>query len=296
MLPVFRLPEVSKNPAGGFLRRLPREETQRERECRVREEEELEKMKAVLGLTDRELQALEEELLPAGKGSAGGKPAVTAVPSRSANPDSGDSQDLERDPRDVLYGPDSALGKQQQQQHQLPHEMLSAVPLRGKRRRRGGGAGRRGVPRDQNGVLSPPRDKAAVTTTAVVELPTPRVLRRNPHSTLGAELAASAALSVRFTGKGKKTGAWTSTSEIGLGIASGSILGTTVKTEQLVAAAADVGMVNLLELRRELGRSVGQVGGRPEGRRNVFESKTSDSIGNKLPVVCKGREIRRWRA
>jgi len=44
-----------------------------------------------------------------------------------------------------------------------------------------------------------------------------------------------------------------------LGIASGSILGTTATTEQLVAAAADVGMVKLLELRRELGRSVGQV-------------------------------------
>lgn len=274
MLPVFRLPEVSKNPAGGFLRRLPREETQRERECRVREEEELEKMKTALGLTDRELEALEEELLqPGGKGSAAGnRPVVAAVPSRSsANPDSGDSQDLERDPQDVLYGPDSALGKQHQ--HQQPHEMRSAaVPLGGKRRRRGGGAGRRGAPRDQNGVLlSPPRDKTAATT-AVVELPTPRVLRRNPHSTLGAELAASAALSVRFTGKGKKTGAWTSTGEIGQGIASGSILGTTVKTEQLVAAAADVGMVNLLELRRELGRSVGQVGGRPEkeGRKNLF--------------------------
>ncbi|CAN0234981.1 unnamed protein product, partial [Scytosiphon promiscuus] len=61
MLPVFRLPEVSNNPVGGFLRRLPREETQRERECRVKEAEELEKMKAVLGLTSTELEALEEE-------------------------------------------------------------------------------------------------------------------------------------------------------------------------------------------------------------------------------------------
>lgn len=245
MLPVFRLPEVSKNPAGGFLRRLPREETRLERECRVREAEEIDKMKTALGLTDRELEALEEELLP-GKG-------VAAVSSRLANPDCSDNQDLERDPQDVLYGPDSALGRQQQ--HQQPHEARS-VSLGGKRRRRGGG-GRR-TAHD----LSPPRDK---TTHAVVDIPTPRVLRRSPHSSLGAELAASAALSVRFTGKGTKTGAWTSAGEIGLGVPSGSILGTTVKTEQLVAAAADVGMVNLLELRRELGRSVGQVG-RPESR------------------------------
>lgn len=278
MLPVFRLPEVSKNPAGGFLRRLPREETQRERECRVKEAEEIEKMKAALGLTDRDLEALEEELLP-GRGPGGNNPAVAAS-SRSMNPVSSDSQDLKKDPQDVLYGPGSALGKQQQR-HQQQQETRSTFSLGGKRRRRGGArrAADTRPPRDQNG-LSPPRGK----NTSVVDLPTPRVLRRTPHSTLGTELAASAALSVRFTGKGKKTGAWTSAGEIGLGIGSGSILGTTVKTEQLVAAAADVGMVNLLELRRELGRSVGQVGGR-EGEMFEPEHRQSDSPGNKRPVV-----------
>lgn len=258
MLPVFRLPEVGNNPAGGFLRRLPREETQRERESRVKEAEELEKMKTALGLTDRELEALEEELLLPERGRRGRSPAAAAARSpngdRSAN--DGLDDDLEKDPQDVLYGPDSALGKQQQQQQRQPqHESHPTYPLGGKRRRRG--AGRRAAdarPRRDKSRRSPTRDE-----TTVLDLPTPRVLRRTPHSTLGADLAASKALSVRRTGEGKKTGPWTSTGEIGLGIASGSVLGTTVSTEQLVAAAADVGMVNLLELRRELGRSVGQV-------------------------------------
>lgn len=239
MLPVFHLPKVSNSPAGGFLRRLPREETQRERACRIKEAEELEKMKTVLGLTDKELESLEEELLPQ-RGREGKSSAATAN-------DGG--LDLEKDPQDVLYGPDSAFGKQQQQ------EAHSTLSLGGKRRRRG--AGRRAVdtrPRRDNNRWSPPRDRATV-----LDLPTPRVLRRTPHSTLGAELAASKALSVRRTAEGNKNGPWTSRGEIGLGVTSGSLLGTTVSTEQLVAAAADVGMVNLLELRRELGRSVGQV-------------------------------------
>eukprot|EP00903_Cladosiphon_okamuranus_P016579 g15293.t1 len=255
MLPVFRLPEVSNNPAGGFLRRLPREETQRERECRIKEAEELEKMKTALGLTDRELEALEEELLPQrGRGSK--SPAVAAARSLTGDRNPNDGLDLEKDPQDVLYGPDSAFGKQKHQQPQPQQaESLSAHPLGGKRRRRG--AGRRTAdsqPRRDKSRWSPIRQQ-----TTALDLPTPRVLRRIPHSTLGAELAASKALSVRRTGEGKKTGPWTSTGEIGLGISSGSVLGTTMSTEQLVAAAADVGMLNLLELRRELGRSVGQV-------------------------------------
>lgn len=260
MLPVFRLPEVSNNPAGGFLNRLPREETQRERECRVKEAEELEKMKAALGLTDRELEVLEDELLP-DRGRGGKRPAVAAT--RSLNSDRNTNcGDLERNPQDVLYGPDSAIGKHHHQhQHQLQqqqqHETRSTSSLSGKRRRRGA-AGHRAVdtrPRRNKSRWPPPRD----IETTVLDLPTPRVLRRTAHSTLGAELAASKALSVRRTGEGEKTGPWTSTGEVGVGAASWPLLGTTVSTKQLVAAAADVGMVNLLELRRELGRSVGQV-------------------------------------
>ncbi len=254
MLPVFRLPEVSNNPAGGFLRRLPREETRREREIRIKEAEELEKMKVALGLTDRELEALEEELLP--KDCQGGKNPAVAVTSRSRDAGSRNgSSDLEKDPHDVLYGPDSALGKQPQQQHPQQQETRSTFSLGGKRRRRGAchRAADTRTSRSKGG-MSAPRDKAGS-----YDLPTPRVLRRNPHSTLFSELAASAALSARCIGEGKKTGAWTSTGDPGLGVASGSILGTTATTEQLVAAAADVGMVKLLELRRELGRSVGQV-------------------------------------
>lgn len=253
MLPVFRLPEVSNNPAGGFLRRLPREETQRERECRIKEVEELEKMKTALGLTDRELEALEEVLLPR-RGRGDKSPAVAAVRSLTGDRNANDGLDLEKNLQDTLYGPDSALGKHQHQ-HPQQVESFSAYPLGGKRRRRG--AGRRAVDPRQR------RDKSRWSPTrheiTALDLPTPRVLRRTPHSTLGAELAASKALSVRRTGEGKKTGPWTSTGEIGLGVSSGSVLGTTVSTEQLVAAAADVGMVNILELRRELGRSVGQV-------------------------------------
>lgn len=252
MLPVFRLPEVSKNPVGGFLRRLPREETQRERECRVKEAEELEKMKTALGLTARELEALEDELLP--RRNRGGKnPAVTAA-SRSPNAAcSGDSLDLEKDPHEVLYGPDSVFAKQQ---HQL--ETPSTVSRRGKRRRSGGA--RRAAdfrsPGDNHGWSSSPD-----SGDNILDRPTPRVLQRTPYSTLAAELAASVALSAKCTGEGKRTGAWTSTGEIGTGVLSGPVLGTTVTTEQLVAAAADVGMFNLLELRRELGRSVGQASG-----------------------------------
>ncbi|CAB1118732.1 unnamed protein product [Ectocarpus sp. CCAP 1310/34] len=250
MLPVFRLPEVSKNPAGGFVRRLPREETERERECRVKEAEELDKMKTALGLTDRELEALEAELL-LGKHRGGKDPAVSRPLNDFSNRG---SLDLEKDPQELLYGPDSAIIAKQQLQPPPPQDTLSTFSRGGKRRRGGGGRRSATRPARHRSSLSPTGDG-----TAVLDLPTPRVLRQTPHSTLGAVLAASVALSGRRTGEGKKTGAWTSTGDLGGGIASGSILGTTVSTEQLVVAAADAGMVNLLELRRELGRSVGQV-------------------------------------
>lgn len=254
MLPVFRLPEVSKNPAGGFLRRLPRKETQREREIRLREVEELEIMKKVLGLTDRELEALEEELLP-GRERGGQSPAVT---SRLLKGTSDDNIDIEKGSHERLYGHE-ALGKQ---------KATLTGSFSGKRRRRVLDE-RKGSQRDKyrdrcGGRRAEVRLRdndclPASHNTLDLDLPTPRVLRQTTHSTLGAELAASAVLSVRRAGEGKKMGAWTSTGEIGLGMAAGSILGATVKTEQLVAAAADVGMVNLLELRRALGQSVGQV-------------------------------------
>ena len=65
--------------------------------------------------------------------------------------------------------------------------------------------------------------------------------------------------------KGTNKGAWISICDISLKNTAGTILGTTtaVSTEQLAAATAGLGMANVLELRRELGRSVGQVNFRP---------------------------------
>lgn len=245
MLPVFRLPEVRKSPSGGFLRRLPREETQRERECRVKEAYELKKMKTALGLSDRDLEALEEELLPE-RERTGGRLALK----HEKNIDI----DLEKGSQELLYGP-GGLGKE---------EGSFTFSASGKRRRRsvdemqeGRGCGRSSR-RTERRTDVRRRDKQIYLSPGLYP-PTPRVLRRTGHSSLRAELNASAALSIRSRGSGKRIGAWTSPSEITcLGGTAGSVLGMTATTEQLVAAAADVGMVNLLELRRELGRSVGQ--------------------------------------
>lgn len=263
MLPVFRLPEVSKFPAGGFLRRLPREETRRERDCRLREAEELEKMKTALGLTDRELKNLEQELLP-NKQHGGGLSATKS--SRPLQNSGNDILDLEKGTHELLYGLGD-LGKQKN----------ANSSTSGKRRRRllSGAAGERqcGGQGINNGDFrqSAPRVEASLrdkngqtaiqdTSSGCLDRPTPRILRRTAHSTLGAELAASTAFAPRWAGAGARiSGSWNSTSDVGLGFTAGSVLGTTTTTEQLVAAAADVGMVNLMELRRELGRSVGQV-------------------------------------
>lgn len=264
MLPVFRLPEVSESPAGKFLKRLPREETLRERGCRLVEAGELSKMKAALGLTDRELAALEEELLASGE--RGWKaPAVSSnrpVTSSSEN----DLDLLEKgSSADCLYGP-GALAR---------HRVSSISSASGKRRRRqfassgrdGGGRGHTHRERRRGGsrrpeVQSMERNVSTPIDCTDLDFPTPRVLRRIPYPTLGAELAASAAAStMRGPGEGTNKSAWVSTGPISLNNTAGTILGTTtaVSTEQLAAATADLGMANLLELRRELGRSVGQV-------------------------------------
>ena len=261
MLPVFRLPEVSESPAGKFLKRLPREETLRERGCRFVEAEELSKMKAALGLTDRELAALEEELL------AGGEPGWKASTVTSNRPITSTSENdldlLEKgSSAERLYG-SGALAR---------HRASCISSASGKRRRRqgsrgrdGGGRGHTHQERRRGGWRRPEVSMERNASTSVdctdLDFPTPRVLRRIPYPTLGAELAASAASTMRYSGEGTNKGTWISTSDISLKNTAGTILGTStaVTTEHLTAATAGLGMANLLELRRELGRSVGQV-------------------------------------
>lgn len=263
MLPVFRLPEVSKYPAGGFLRRLPREETQRERECRLREAEELANMKKALGLTDRDLEALEQEILP-GTRKGGGLGATTS--SRALQNSGSDVLDLEKGTHELLYGSEdpgkrnnsffSADGKRRRRLLPGPagERQCERQGIKHREIRRGG----RRIEAKLGDNSSPPAIHDV--NNGCLDRPTPRVLRRTAHSTLAAELAASTAFSVRCSGARPRTsGNWDFASGVGQGVTAGSILGTTSTTEKLVAAAADVGMVNLMELRRELGRSVGQV-------------------------------------
>ncbi|CAM9318276.1 unnamed protein product, partial [Laminaria digitata] len=274
MLPVFRLPEVSENPAGKFLKRLPREETLRERGCRLVEAEELSKMKAALGLTDSELAALEEELLL--KGGERGWKTSSAVMTTSRPVTSSSEADLDLlemkkgSSADRLYGP-GALAI---------HRASSISSASGKRRRRqfasserNGGRGHAYRERRRGGARQPEVQSVErnVATTPFnctdLDFPTPRVLRKIPYPTLRAELAASVAAAASSRrcqqGEGKHTGAWVSTCDISLkNTAAGAFLGTTtttITTDQLTAATAGLGMANLLELRRELGRSVGQV-------------------------------------
>lgn len=261
MLPVFRLPHVTNSPAGGFIRRLPRAETERERDDRLREAEELEKMKRTLGLTDRELGMLEGELLQSKRRQ--GQDRAGSTHERDHD------DDLKREPSEVLYGAGRIRLKEETITNgggKRQRVRAAGENVRGRDKRGEGeqgskyeifqGGRRAGCrPRD---VHRPPFTSGDV---ACLDRPTPRVLQRTSRSTFGAELATSAALSVRRTGQSRREGAWTSTGNSSLGVKVGSILGTTVvTTEQLITAAADVGMVNLLELRKELGRSVGQVG------------------------------------
>lgn len=273
MLPVFRLPEVSKPPTNGFVRRIPREETSRERECRVREEEELEKMKIALGLTDRQLATLEEELLSRTKHRQGAQGMNGS--SVSSPPNGWDFEDLglEAD----SYKLHSTVGPFPKHERSAvsggwTESSGNATPIRGKRRRRFAGpavknhsvlkgeknrtkqARRRGRPSNSGDEC----DSHIRRESALIDRPTPRILRHGLHSALGAEACMLSNGAFARAGQGICSSVCTDDAW-GKGNASGSVLGTTATTEQLIAVAADVGMVNILELRRELGRSVGQV-------------------------------------
>lgn len=281
MLPVFRLPVVSKAPANGFIRRIPREETQRERDCRIREEEEMEKMKTALGLTDKELAALEEELLPkktkrhqtAGNGSSvAGEVTPTLL---TGSPVFGhehedvqleenfyerrsDAYSLSRRPNSAFSASEAraALAEKQPSNTRgrerlclladssTHHNNVNRTNRNRDNRSRdrydgrsSGYADLRQHARDKNGRQDC-NDKQAF----LVDRPTPRILRRGYVST--------------FKWEGDT---WTGDPAGRIGTTGRLILGTTATTEHLEAATADAGMVNILELRRELGRSVGHV-------------------------------------
>lgn len=252
MLPVFRLPVVSKVPPSGFIRRIPREETQRERECRIKEEEEVEKMKISLGLTDRELAALEEELLPKTKRHQAGDGSV--VSPTLGFPVGYDYDNVKL--RSEFYKlPTEAGPRLNYTTSNYSTNGANTKTMGGKRRRQVTGttsishAVNRTQTRDCCGHdgesdLRYARDKngrqEAHDSLQLIDRPTPRILRHGFNSTLGVEGST-----------------WIPAG--GLCNTNGSILGTTATTEQLVAATAGVGMMNILELRRELGRSVGQV-------------------------------------
>lgn len=248
MLPVFRLPKLSTTLTGGLVRRLRCQETQQEKECRLRDKEELEKMKAALGLSDREVEALEDELLP-GISKGAQNPAVT---SKMLHSNSSDNLDFSKGTRELLYGPEAF----EKQDH----------PSSGKRRRHhediqlGIKDKTRGRPRCWKEARAWDKNSGLTTHGCLaLDLPTPRVLRHLPHSALEAEPPSLLGLSVRCSNAGKVAGSRTPIYGIKVGVKTGCILGTAIKTEQLIAAAADVSMVNLLELRRALEQSVGQV-------------------------------------
>lgn len=306
MLPVFRLPTVSKAPVGGFLRRIPREETQKEKDCRAREEAEIEKMKEVLGLTDRQLAVLEEEFFPdkmkkygrtmtmtahrSLRGLTSKDGAVVVGAGGSVNGDGGEEDDLDIDR--VSYDTLTRTGKIHSKpsgRHSSPLDVdasSNSMGTGGKRRRRVVAghptSDRQGIwtERDQHrhrrrvggldtSLIHKPRGRNSRQDPhdddddeAIIDRPTPRVLRRSNHFNLGTELQSSAAFSHRGLGVTSAGSAWKASAVAeggGFDSTMGSVVGTTATTEQLVAAAADVGMVNILELRRELGRSVGQV-------------------------------------
>ena len=218
-------------------------------------------MKAALGLTDRELEALEEELLADSDHRGWNKPPVAT--SRPLTSSSENDLNLERGPSEKLYAPGDLA------RHSRANSISSAG---GKRRRKfasGKDDGDRGHrfqerrpgarrpeirPTERDNISSPTRD------CTDLEFPTPRVLRRVPYTTLGAELAASMASTARlYPGEGKHPGVWNATGDSSLKNTAGIHFGAHFSTEQLAAATAGLGMAKLLELRRELGRSVGQV-------------------------------------
>lgn len=243
MLPVFRLPKLSTTPAVGFVRRL-----QQEKECRLREAEELEKMKIALGLSDRELEALEDELL-SGTSRGTQNPAVM---SKVLHSNSGDNLDFSKGTRELLYGPE-ALKKRDYPssgKRRCHHEDTQSG-IKDKTRRR---------PRRWTEARACDKKSGLATHGRLeLDLPTPRVLRHLPHSALEAEPPSSSGLPVWCSGVVKVAGSRTPIYGTKAGFKTGCILGTAIKTEQLIASAADVSVMNLLELRRALGRSVGQV-------------------------------------
>ena len=256
MLPVFRLPEVSETYTSSFVRRLPRQETGREREYRLKEAEEIANMKAALGLTDQELKALEDELLPS-KSREGQKRAVTerVLHSRDSN-----SLDPSKHTCESSCGPDTFETKG------AISLCSSTSAVAGKRQRQyaysrsGGQNGSRVRLGRRVEVRLRDRKNASTTLDSLgLDLPTPRVLQRAPHSAAGGELALLTAHALWCTRAGKRERPWNLISCNESGFTGGCTLSAKVNTDQLFAAAVDMGLVNLLELRRALGRSVGQV-------------------------------------
>ncbi|CAM9920981.1 unnamed protein product, partial [Discosporangium mesarthrocarpum] len=245
MLPVFRLPGVSAIPVGGFVRRLPREETKQEREARLRETRELERMKAALNLTDNQLADLEEHVLPPEE--------LTRLRQRqrhwAAPPEEGSqgisALDLESGPYRSLEG--LAQGAKKRVQRRLIAQGGKCCSKQKWRRNRATGTGRRSLAQGWNTGCYNTGDEFGDRPTPRVLKSSPLVLKPGPGPGPGT-----------VPGLGLRLGA-------SLAFSSARIMGSTVlepaplTTDEMVALATEVGVENIVALRQELGRSVGAV-------------------------------------
>lgn len=271
MLPVFCLPTVRRAPPGGFLRRLPREETQWERDIRLEEEQELQKMKSVLGITDSELAVLEEELLPRKLQEGFEKCCPSSRPDAKRRESARICSILDEG-RPGSRGPvgetvpghstsdKAAIDRRSIPGGRSPNKLLARERVAERQKGRDDDRGSNGLLEVEPVALHYRQKNTLLQETRAVPLvdrPTPRVLRDSLQSRVRADPGPSFTQSREALGlvegtpsapgdmRHSKTSRW--------------ILGTPANVNQIIASAADAGMVNILELREELERSVRQL-------------------------------------
>ncbi|CAM9885676.1 unnamed protein product [Choristocarpus tenellus] len=265
MLPVFRLPDVGLSPRGGFLRRLPREESERERNTRLREEEELSRMKLALGLTSDQLVELESNLFQRGNICS-----LTLFSNCGGDNDPGNGVvlDLDKGPYEALshhsagttgHGSSPDKGTTERIELGRSERYHSAYIEQHKTSKTERECGSK---RYHSAFIEQHRaSKADVEIGGLVlDRPTPRVLRHSRCSGINLQLGlgASATLNSTFgeiTTLGKT---WRNPlSCVDQSGRTGRQQKLTTEQTMLLATGASIG--NIHALRQELGRSVGQV-------------------------------------
>lgn len=294
VLPVFRLPAVRKVPFRALTPCTLQEQTRIEPENRLKEDEELQRMKAVLGLSDTELAVLEVEV---SRERPVGREKMRRSPESNGSDDSGDESVMSND---FQLGDWKVRERHKNKPFQYSPEVLSENCMttcgkgskgpvaksvderhRSKRPRRG--------QQHWSPGLTHARHKAGRLMDETVISPVNRPSTRYKRSIMFSRSAAGPGRPLKQSPTGFE---WyqiipKSLEGRGIGNSKGIMIDASACSEQLIGSVADAGMMNIVELRQELERSVKQVRKLPRPPDNYILDSTACLISRK-PAVGDG--------